>query len=423
MSVVGEAAVARTGTRKIVVPSVDGLRGLAVLWILLGHAWWELGGRIKLDDGPIHRVFVSSYMGVDLLFLISGFVLFLPAVVSHGSVGDARAYAWRRAARIVPAFWVATLFAYVVARSIGEVRGGAGAWLSHLLFLHQESHRIEDIGFGVDGAMWTMSVEVIFYALLPFVAGWFYRRPFVGLGIAIAVSELWQLLAVHLGDVLGWVGIDWAGAADAEFRMAYAFPSYVGHFAIGMAAAWIFVKAHEARLTARVHHLASVLLVPVTLAGLGVAYHAGLKGNNRMAGPYDHWVNTLHRALLFGVLVLLMAFALPGAQRIATNPVSRLLGIVSYGIYLSHLPFIKLLIPTLGLERGATSNWSLVLLAAVVLPLSVLVGIASYVLFEEPFRRWARQRGLARRARRPAAARPSGDLTATRVVRSPTSVG
>jgi peptidoglycan/LPS O-acetylase OafA/YrhL len=403
---------ATRGRKKIVVPAMDGFRGLAVLWIMLGHSWWELGGRVRFDHGVFRNTFVSSYMGVDLLFLISGFVLFLPAALNGGTLGDGRDYALRRAARIVPAFWVATLFAYIVARSIGEVRGGAGAWISHFLFLHQEAHQIEDIGFGVDGAMWTMSVEVFFYALLPFVALRFYKRPFWSLGIALAISELWQLLAVHLDDVLSWLGIEWAGASDAQFRMSYSFPSYLGHFAIGMAAAWIFVAAHESKLTDRLHRVASILVLPVGLAVLGVAYHAGVQGARRTGGPYDHWVNTMHRALLFGLLVLVTAFALPRAQRFVTNPVSRLFGIVSYGMYLSHLPLIKLLIPTLGLERGTQSNWSLLLLAVVVVPLALLIGVASYVLFEEPFRRWARQRAAVMRARDAVRTPPSAPAAA-----------
>ena len=46
----------------------------------------------------------------------------------------------------------------------------------------------------MNGAIWTMSVEVIFYAALPFVARWYYRHPFFGLGIAVAITELWHVL-------------------------------------------------------------------------------------------------------------------------------------------------------------------------------------------------------------------------------------
>ena len=193
------------------VPVLDGFRGLAVLWIVLGHCWNELGGRVPLDGGIVRNVFVSSYMGVDMLFIVSGFVLFLPVVV-NGTLGDHRRYALRRAARIVPAFYAALVLSYVVSSALGGPRLGLGEWLSHALFLHAESHDVSKVGFGVNGAMWTMSVEVLFYLALPLVAAWYRRRPFVGLALAFAGAEIWHLLTLHLPTLVANTGIAWAGA-------------------------------------------------------------------------------------------------------------------------------------------------------------------------------------------------------------------
>ena len=44
------------------------------------------------------------------------------------------------------------------------------------------------LGFGVDGPLWTLSLEVTFYVILPFVAAWYFRRPLVGLLIAAAIT-------------------------------------------------------------------------------------------------------------------------------------------------------------------------------------------------------------------------------------------
>src|SRR5687768_11818513 len=130
--------------KRVDVPSIDGFRGLAVMFIVLGHCWNSLGGKVQLDGGPIRNIFVTSFAGVDMLFIVSGFVLFLPVVVS-GSLGDTKSYAWRRAARIVPAFYAALVLSFIVAASVGELRGGVGHWISHVLFLHTEAHPTSDI--------------------------------------------------------------------------------------------------------------------------------------------------------------------------------------------------------------------------------------------------------------------------------------
>ena len=378
------------------VPAIDGFRGLAVLWIVLGHCWNELGGKVPLDDGPLRNIFVSSYMGVDMLFIVSGFVLFLPAVADR-TLGDLGAYARRRVARIVPAFWVAVGLSFVVSLVVDAKRVGPAAWLSHALFLHGEAHHHDQMGWGVNGALWTMSVEVMFYAALPLVASWYRRRPFVGLMLAFAGAQLWHLAALNLPVLLESAGVSWAATSDAQLRMALAFPTYLPQFATGMTAAWIYVRLREQRDSLKAH--AVIAQIAAFTGAVVVAYMRGWEGANDRSGPLDHWVKTGDRTFFYGVLVLSTALAVSAAQWPVRNAVSRFLGTVCYGTYLLHLPLIKLLRPALGLEKGTTNNVDLLLLAAVAAPLAVGIGWLSYRFLEEPFRRWARRRGKARTPR------------------------
>src|SRR5205807_10606997 len=52
------------------VPALDGFRGLAVLWIVLGHCWWQVGGP-ALDGGVGRNLFSIAYTGIDVLFIRS----------------------------------------------------------------------------------------------------------------------------------------------------------------------------------------------------------------------------------------------------------------------------------------------------------------------------------------------------------------
>ena len=92
----------------------------------------------------------------------------------NGSLGSTKGYALRRAARILPAFYVAMIGSYVIARILGIAYSSFGAWISHVFFLHTEAHRIEHVGFGANGAMWTMAVAAL--ATIPIAGPLLVRR-------------------------------------------------------------------------------------------------------------------------------------------------------------------------------------------------------------------------------------------------------
>lgn len=328
-------------------------------------------------------------MGVDMLFIASGFVLFLP-VVTNGTLGDMRSYARRRAARVVPAFYVFLAVSFFVAMIVSAPRGGAGAWVSHLLFLHAESHNAaEEVGFGVNGVLWTMSTEVMFYVALAGVARWYRRRPAAGLAIAVLIAQAWQLATVKLPEILRALGIDWAEVIEGQRRMALAFPTYTAHFAIGMTAAWLYVRFKERSVEpGRVIVFQLLVLAAIAFNVYQRVWEAKVA---ETAGPFDHHVRTIDRAFLFGCFILATALAPPAARWLFEAPLSRILGAVAYGTYLSHLPLIALLVASDGFSASTTDNGQLARLIAIVLPASVIMGIVSFRYLEEPFRRWARR--------------------------------
>ena len=372
------------------VPSLDGFRGLAVLWIVLHHCWGALTSQDP-NEGPLANVLGTGFIGLDVLFLVSGFVLFLPVVLDEGEFGDARVYGRRRAARIVPAFWAALLVSYPIAKILGEAKGGAGAWLSHLFFVHQYAHPRGDIGFGVDRAMWTMTIEVTFYVLLAFAATRYFRHPLIGLAVAVCVGEAWHLATANLDVVLHWTGIAWAGTADAQLRMADAFPSYLPRFAAGMTAAWLFVRVRQGRF-GRVSPKLVSAAASAALVGFVAFVILRARGHVGFGGALDDRMLTLGRTLSVGLLVLITALASERAQWPVSNNLSRLLGSASYGIYLSHMLVIPLLRRAFGMGHEMTGMGDLVLLSASTVFVSLGLGVVSYEYLEQPFRRWARGR-------------------------------
>jgi len=110
--------------------------------------------------------------------------------------------------------------------------------VAHGLFL-QQATPLTAPSLGLNGALWTLTLEVEFYALLPLIAPLFTRRPIVVLFAALGTAVAWRIGCVHsLGPLVTAVqalGRHWAWSdADVRAFLAPQLPAYVGHFALGM---------------------------------------------------------------------------------------------------------------------------------------------------------------------------------------------
>lgn len=387
------------------VPAIDGFRGSAALLVTIFHCW--LYTDAPLDSGPIRSLIIAGGMGVDFFFVISGFVLFLPVVRRGGTFGALWSYVVRRIARIVPAYYVALVVqgaATPILTKWASPFSTVGGWvvfLIHLLFLQHSAPRwllrqfdfhASVMGFGVNGALWSLSIEAIFYAFLPLVAGFFFRNPRLGLVLGVAAGILWRVAAFHLPSIAATVGAGNAVTGNAP-RLVEQFPGYLGHFAFGMSAAYVYVRAWVARETSddaptwarRPEPLQFVLLAILLLSMVG--YGSVSKG--APVGIYSRYLDDLIPSAAFAALMLTTSLASPAGQWFMANPVARWLGDVSYGAFLWHFPLILLVSHTFGWIEG-TGNAQFFGLLALVLPSSLFLGWVSRRFIEEPAIAWAR---------------------------------
>ena len=189
----------------VYVDTFDGFRAYAILTIVVLHVAF-FAQYVPSAEVP-KALLVSTFLALDVLFFVSGFVLFLP-VMLQGGMGDLRSYAIRRVARLAPAFYVSLVVLAIAAPLLRPDLHppfppvDAGTVLSHVFFLHMEASVAYGSfvpGFGLNGPVWTLAIDMIFYALLPLVAGFWLRRPFLGFGIAAALAAGWTL-ALDPGD-------------------------------------------------------------------------------------------------------------------------------------------------------------------------------------------------------------------------------
>lgn len=375
------------------IAALDGLRALAALSVLGLHVW-QASGTPRLDTpvGPfLTTLLAAGNVGVDFFFVLSGFVLFLPTCLNGGRFGSVPDYFLRRAARILPLYWV-TLLVVVLGLRFFTAEPQASLHMGTNLFLHLTflAHPIASLvglleGFGVNGAVWTLSLEVAFYLVLPLVAAQFYRRPELWFGIFVIVSFLWRF-----GVTAAVNPESMAGPTVVGIALTAALPTYLTHFALGMAAARLFVwlKPEEPR---RDMELAALWVLSFGALGLVWGTHeVGVAAIQGTATPYSQFTGTLPVTIAFTCVLLGLLLGPSWTRRLVDNDVLRIGGEISYGIYLWHLIVIGLLAMNVPLPTGGTRHF--VLWLGLVLPTTLALAWCSHVAIERPAVQWARRR-------------------------------
>jgi peptidoglycan/LPS O-acetylase OafA/YrhL len=372
-------------------PALDGMRAIAAFAVLCTHVGFNSGR--SLDDGPFAPLLARLDFGVTLFFLLSGFVIYRPFLTSalngrQRPAGHTRRYLTRRAVRILPAYWVAVLVTLAVL-SLREAT--AHDWWAYPLLLQTYT------GGNVDPSltqMWTLSVELSFYLLVPVAARWaadpaagrvrIVRRNLALIGALIGLA----VVAGVLGHTVPAIGL----------RSLLWLPGNVDWFALGMLLALISACAGRAsgvagpgwqpRFFATSRTLARETGLCWALAGL-IFWFATLPlaGPRLLVAPTG-WEGFLKHTL-YGLCALLLlaplTLAPPGrlAAALSWRPV-RYLGEISYGVYLWHLPLLLAIQHRLGYATFSGHFWTLL---ALTVASSVLVASLSWRLLEQPLMR------------------------------------
>ncbi len=337
------------------IAPLDGLRGIAVAWVIAFHVY---ALRAKAGDPWVELVAGSrwlepvvgaGYLGVDLFFLISGFLLALPWFVHARRAipaPSARGFYVRRIRRIVPAYYVqlAVLFAIVL-----PLLAGSRYWRSdlyvylfnavmHALFLHNTTP-LTSGSMEVNGALWTLAVEAQFYLLLPLVAPLFVRWTHAATAGAIALAVLWHvgvrggldaLVAAEmaLGSHWGWP------ESIVRYLLLHQLPSYLAHFALGivLGRAWLRSRSHEPQRVER------TMVAIAAACALAVLYRF-MAFDGRLLGELT-WIvaPVCLAALLFWAVTTRSGLA---QRALARGPLA-FAGRISYSAYLYHLPLLLL---------------------------------------------------------------------------------
>ncbi|MDO4492875.1 MAG: acyltransferase [Clostridia bacterium] len=320
-----------TNYRKPHIPALDGLRAAAVLIICWYHIWQQswlapylhIGGK-TLSFDAVPR---TGYLFVDLMLLLSAFLLFLPHAESmvYGTPAPAVGpFYKKRAARIVPSYYLAALTMFSVSLiagkygSFGEAFRDIGATLTFTQTLSAQTY----IGTKVNGVLWTAAIEVAFYLMFPLLAKAFRKKPCLTWAGMTAIGLLYmEFMVIRREDILR-VSLN-------------QLPAFAGVFANGMMASYLYVLADK-KLNRRrpwwVLAASTALFVASVLAiraGMNVAASTRTLQLTQAKLRYP-------MALFFTTLVFSMSLGGKPFELIFGNRLMRFFAGISYNLYLWH---------------------------------------------------------------------------------------
>jgi len=366
MTSTGQPQLLKTGRLHV----LDWTRGWASLWVLLYHVSVTVEKPKYFGLEEVSAFTSAGYRGVDLFFLLSGFVM---AHVYNSQIGAARMsdavdFVVRRVCRVFPAF-VAVYLALLTSGALFGIGLPEGAevdvwfFLQNLLLIPRD-----DLTTFVPVVAWTLTHELMFYTL--FLASFVSRRLFMGLLASWAVLGLGA--AALEFSLPGWKMV--LSPLNAYFLVGVVCHALATRLRPGLGLTWTVAGA--------------------VLAAVAITVAVVLEG--RLYDDYPPFLSAAQLPYVVGFAALTVTAAAGSwPERMPLDGAMTYLGRVSYGLYLVHYPIV--VITTMLWKRvGAFPEWMSPFwpVAVVSVGLSLVAAAVLHRLVEIPGIRLGKQLAL-----------------------------
>jgi len=351
------------------IKEIDGLRAIAILLVV---AWHYFGA----SDGPQSlpwRIFIFGRIGVDLFFVLSGYLITSILLNNRASPNYFSAFYGRRAFRILPIYGVMLLIFFA-----GRISGaghvffdGALPWWSYALGVQNVWMTI-DRTYGATwlAGTWSLAIEEQFYLLFPLIVLWLPPAALPRFLIA-------TMVLCPAGRIISYLAAD-------EFGYYVLMPLRADILAVGALIAWLRFSgpvSDRVRRSVKTTLVAAVCAFPVFafLIGGNTDFHMALWGHSYLV-------------VLFGsaVFMVLESTGSPSLALLRSGP-AEFFARISYALYLVHINVLILVFLAFRTDRTAGTLQGTVL-TALALAISVLICFVSYRCFEGPLIRMAHQK-------------------------------
>jgi peptidoglycan/LPS O-acetylase OafA/YrhL len=354
-----------SGHARLRVAGLDGVRGLAALFVVVNHVFLRAFPGYPLDRAPFWAGwFIYGRFAVVVFIVLSGFSLALSPARHGWRLEGISRFAQRRAWRILPAYWAALTFSLAVAWLIVPQPGHGvpdaksvlvnGLLVQNLVGAHSPN-----------AAFWSTAVEAQLYLVFP---------------LLLLMVRRWSALVMvaTVTLVIAAVGLLGPHISGVDTFVIQSPPDLAALFALGVLSAGV-VGVSAARRSWPWAWLALAAAAPVvaTIWWQGSVW------------TLDHlfWVDlALGPAIACLLVGLTTGHRTPLLRLLDARPV-RNLGTCSYSLYLTHAPIVIIVYERIVAGRIPRGVPAFVVTLAIALPLTIVFARAFAAVFEKPFLR------------------------------------
>lgn len=359
------------------VPQLDGLRGVAILLVILIHLWSNssvngTGFPIVITANnyifELTRILSAADWGVYIFFVLSGFLLYLSfatAIQEDRKLPSIRRFYLRRIFRIMPAFlFVFSLYLvlfFILGPSPYSSLVNFFTVFSNILFLNPLVRwLIPSWPIDIIPGTWSLTPEIYFYLILPVIA---------------LISKSYKQLALPLilcGLVIGPI---WRHFFLPPYNFLIYLPMHLDIFFFGMLAAWIYIKYKNTPKVSTIYTIGGIIGVILFI------YTWVVPRQDFFIVDIRFQIGLSCFLILLGALVYI-----PVMSEILVSPVIRFIGVVSFSAFLiNDMVFWYVMEPLfkfLSITDDHTRFWMLICLG---IPIIFLLSTFFYCYVEKPF--------------------------------------
>jgi peptidoglycan/LPS O-acetylase OafA/YrhL len=353
------------------VKELDGLRAIAILSVV---AWHYLG----LGDGPTStpwRIFIVGRTGVDLFFVLSGYLITSILLANKGSSNFFSAFYGRRSLRILPIYFV-TVAIYLVGRQLRGsapiLFGGPLPWWSYVVGL-QNFWMAAEQTYGAYwlAATWSLAIEEQFYLIFPLIVHFASLKVLPRFLLALLVlCPLGRLIAYYLGD---------------EFGYYVLMPMRADILAVGALIAWL---EFSSSITATIRWICQVTFWTTACF---LPFFAWVIENSTFNNAV--WGHSYLVALYGSTLFMVLDHRSSPTLKFLRSRSAALFARISYALYLVH-GYVLILVFLAAGYKGDHTILTLrgTFLTACAFAISIAICLASYRLIEGPLIKMAHRK-------------------------------
>ena len=379
---------------------LDGIRVIAIFFVVWFHFWQQswVTPYIFFDNSitkyfgitqiPLHLFVRFGAIFADVLILISAICNLFPyawAIMFQGKWPDTKQFYLKRMIRIFPSYYLNILIMLIFAFAQQKYNNVGFMFKDIITHLTFTSGLFSDtyLDSRMNGVLWTVQVEVIFYLLIPFLAKAFKKSPW------ITCLVLWGCSIISSNYFL-------YQKADSIRAWANHFLTFAGFYASGMLICMFYLTIKSKGAENKYTQILAILVAIGCISG--VIYLLEKYFSN-----YDistaQLTTRFWLMIIYSVFIIAMMFVGKGIQNLFCNRLFRFLNIISYNLYIWHqvvaFKCIEFRIP--GWEGDTLPNvagdvvWQRQYLVIVIV-LSVIISTVLTYWFELPIARYLRKK-------------------------------